>query len=118
MLPEHDCEHQSVNEPGYALSALLIAALVALLAAAQIVGVEPGPMRPGLGTALVGFYLYAWGGMFVASYYFSHKSIFLRGIRWVCEHFSWPKVREMAFFYCLLCFGIGSVAVFTGFSAP
>ena len=105
---------QSANEPGYLLSAVLIALLVALLWSAQEAGAEVGPAKAGVGTVLLGLYVMAWGCMFLASYYFSHKSIFLRGLVWVCERFSYPASRRMAFFYFFLATGLGSVAVLKG----
>jgi hypothetical protein len=108
-----------VNEPGYALGIGLIGVLVALLVASFVVGEEaspmqPGPMQPGLGTTVLGVYLFAWGLMFLASYYFSHKTFFLRGLMWLCENLSRPPGRKMAFFYFALACGIGSMAIFTG----
>jgi hypothetical protein len=102
------------KEPGYLLSAALIGILVALLWSAEEAGLQSGPVRPGRGTVLLGLYVMAWGFMFLASYYFSHKSIFLRALVWVCEHFSWPRSRKMAFFYFALASGLGSMAVLSG----
>lgn len=54
--------------------------------------------------------------MFLASYYFSHKTFFLRGLMWVCEHFSYPSGRGMAFFYFCLAFFLGTVLLIQGLS--
>jgi hypothetical protein len=102
------------NEPGYVLSAVLIAALVALLWAAQDAGLQSGPVQPGRGTVFLGLYVMAWGFMFLASYYFSHKALFLRALAWVCVNFSWPSSRKMAFFYFALAFSLGLAAVLKG----
>ena len=102
------------NEQGYLLSVILISVLIALLIAVQKTGLQPGPVKAGRGTVLLGVYLIAWGFMFLASYFFSHKSFFLRALIWVCEHFSYPRSRKMAIFYFALAFAIGSMAVLAG----
>ena len=80
-------------EPGYVLSFALIGLLLALFCAGLISTTLPW----------WGIYLSAWGFMFLASYYYDHKSFFLRALMWVCEHFSRPRSRNMAFFYFGLC---------------
>ena len=105
---------KSPNEPGYLLSAVLIGVLVAMLGAAQAAGAESGPVKPGAGTVLLGLYGIAWGCMFLASYYYSHKAVFFRGLIWVCEKFSFPASRKMAFFYFALATGLGTMAVLKG----
>jgi hypothetical protein len=102
------------NEPGYILGGVLIALLLGLMVAASLAGAGPGAWRRGPGAVLTGAYLQCWGLMFLAAYYFSHKTFFLRGLIWVCEHFSRPAGRGMAFFYFALAFGLGSVAVANG----
>jgi hypothetical protein len=102
------------KEPGYLLSALLIGVLAVLLYAVEASGIQPGPVKAGQGPVLLGLYIMAWGCMFLASYYFSHKSFFLRALIWICEHFSWPRTRKMAFFYFALAFGLGFMAVLSG----
>ena len=106
----------SPNEPGYILSFVLIGALAGLLLAAERAGIEPGPVKAGRGTILLGLYIMAWGCAFLGSYYFSHKSFFLRALIWVCEHVSFPRNRKMAFFYFALAFGIGLMALLAGLS--
>ncbi len=56
-----------------------------------------------------GIYIYFCGSIFLASYYFEKKSFIFRWAMWICENFSTPKGRKMAFFY----FGL-SVLVGTG----
>lgn len=102
------------NEPGHLLSWTLIGILVAFLVAIDATGFEPGPIKPGLNTVLLGLYLMAWGFMFLASYYYSHKSFFLRGLLWVCLHFSFPPGKKMAFFYFGLALLMGGLAVIKG----
>ena len=78
------------------------------------VDIEPGPIRPGAGSVLLGLYVLAWGFMFLASYFFSHKTFFFRGLIWVCEHLSFPASRKMAFFYFVLTLFIGGLTVLKG----
>ena len=106
--------HKPPNEPGYLLSAGLVAVLVALLWAAQEAGLQSGSAQPGRGTVFLGLYVMAWGFMFLSSYYFSQKALFLRALAWVCVHLSWPSSRKMAFFYFVLAFGLGSMTVLKG----
>jgi hypothetical protein len=102
------------NESGYLLGTILIGALVVLLVAALQIGIEPGPIRPGIGSVLLGLYVLAWGFMFLASYFYSHKTFFFRGLIWVCEHLSFPASRKMAFFYFALTLFIGGLSVLKG----
>jgi hypothetical protein len=59
-------------EPGYLLSSVLIAVLVIPQIAALAGLVDPGDRR--LGSIFTGTYLIVMGLMFLASYYWSHKS--------------------------------------------
>jgi len=102
------------KESGYFLGTILIAGLVVLLVAVLQVDIEPGPIRPGAGSVLLGLYVLAWGFMFLASYFFSHKTFFFRGLIWVCEHLSFPASRKMAFFYFVLTLFIGGLTVLKG----
>jgi hypothetical protein len=102
------------DEPGYALGIALIGVLVVLLFGAIDAGLEAGPIKPGLGSTLGGLYVMAWGVMFLASYYFSHKTFFFRALIWVCEHLSFPSGRIMAFFYFFIAFGLGGYAALKG----
>jgi hypothetical protein len=104
------------KEPGIALGVALIALLAGLLSISVIAsdGVKPGTMRDGVYAVTTGVYLMAWGAMFVASYYFDHKTFFFRALIWVCVHMSRPKGRGMAFFYAALCFALGGVAILAG----
>ncbi|PPT46270.1 hypothetical protein [Xanthomonas arboricola] len=102
------------NEPGIALGVSLVAILGALLVSTLLTGFKPGPVRRGPSTVLLGLYLMAWGTMFLASYFYSHKTFFLRALIWVCEHWSSPKGRVMAFFYAALALGLGGVATLSG----
>jgi hypothetical protein len=102
------------NEPGILLGIVLITILCALLAGSLYFGVESGPGRPGAGSVLLGLYVMTWGIMFLASYYFSYKTFFLRGLIWVCEHLSAPAGRKMAFFYFALAFFLGGAGLLAG----
>ena len=106
--------NHSQNEPGLVLGFALIGLLVLLLVAAFVAGVKSGPVEPGLGSVLLGLYIVAWGLMFLASYFYGHKTFFFRGLIWVCEKFSHPKGRGMAFFYAALAIGLGGFATLKG----
>lgn len=56
------------------------------------------------------FFFYI-GLMFLASYYFSYKTFAFRIFRWICEYFSYPRSRKMAFFYFALCFFAGILSI-------
>lgn len=103
----------SRNEPGYTLSAALIGILVALSVACMFF--QPSSrFERSFATVLLGVYVVVWGFMFLASYFFSHKSLFLRGLIWFCEHLSFPSGRAMAFFYFAITLFIGGVAILRG----
>ena len=102
------------NETGLALGLSLIGILVALLIAALAFGVRPGPIQAGPSSILLGLYIMVWGVMFLASYYFSHKSFFFRALIWVCEKASHPRSRKMAFFYFALAIIVGGASLLAG----
>jgi len=102
------------GQPGYALGILLISVLLLFNVAVFVAAPTFPPPSRGLGTVLIGAYLITWGLMFLASYYFSHKTFFLRGLLWVCEHFSNPRGKSMAFFYFALATVLGVVMVLVG----
>lgn len=102
------------NEKGTALGIILISILVVLGILPFFYGFETGPMKQGKSTVVLGVYLQTWGLMFLFSYFFSHKTFFLRWLIWLCENFSSPKGRYMAFFYFVLAFGMGSLALIKG----
>ena len=105
---------QVQNESGVALGIGLIAVLLVLLVATLASGLEARPVGPGPSSIFLGLYLLAWGAMFLASYFYSHKTFFLRGLIWICEHWSSPKGRGMAFFYAALATFLGSLAMLSG----
>jgi hypothetical protein len=102
------------NEKGLGLGVLIIAILVILMIAPFYFGYEPGPFRRDISTLFTGVYLQLWGILFLFGYYFSHKTFFFRGLIWLCENFSFPRGRKMAFFYFALAFGLGTMALLHG----
>ena len=109
------------NEKGLGLGVSIIAILVILMIAPFRFGFELGPFREGPSAILTGVYIQFWGILFLLSYYFSHKTFFFRGLIWGCENLSFPRGRKMAFFYFLLAFSLGTVALLHGlglFSSP
>jgi len=102
------------DEKGLGLGITIIAMLVVLLILPFFYGLELGPVRKGPAAVFAGIYLQFWGLLFLLSYFFSHKTFFFRGLIWLCENFSRPKGRTMAFFYFALAFGLGSIALLQG----
>lgn len=113
MTPQVDSS-QPTAEPGYLIGGSLIAILIGLLIAVFAWGPAPGPVKEGSSTVLLGAYVFAWGLMFLASYYYGHKTFFLRALLWMCEHWSHPKGRKMAFFYFGLATLIGGGTMLRG----
>jgi len=74
---------------------------------------------------VMGAYLWGFGLLFLLAYFFENEALIFRWLIWVCEHFSWPSSRRMAFFYFGLAAILGSGAFLEGlglirgiFSAP
>jgi|GEM_PF-2816850 len=110
-MPSHTTPTHE-NETGLALGLSLIGVLLALLIALAFT-VKFGPIQPwqpGFGSILLGIYNMAWGAMFLASYFFSHKSFFFRALIWFCEK-SHPSSRKMAFFYFAIATLLGGISV-------
>ncbi|WAC75221.1 hypothetical protein OU995_11195 [Roseateles sp. SL47] len=63
---------------------------------------------------VMGVYLMVWGCMFIASYFFSHKTFFLRGLLWFCVTMACPSTPKMAFFYGFMGLGMGAVSLMAG----
>ncbi len=105
------------NERGLALGLGMIGIIVGLSGLVFMMDVYATPPQKGLGTALMGMYLMSWGFMFLASYYYSHKCFFFRGLIWICEHFSRPEGRWMAFFYFAIAFFVGGMIFLVGLGA-
>lgn len=102
------------NERGLFLGIVIIVALAVMGILPFLYGFKTGPGERGPAAVLTGIYLQFWGVLFLLSYFFPQKSFFFRGLLWVCEHFSSPRGRRMAFFYFLMFFAMGSLAVLQG----
>jgi hypothetical protein len=102
------------NEKGWGLGITIIGVIIVLMILPSFYGFEIGPVKKGPASVLVGIYLQFWGLLFLLSYYYSHKSFFFRGLMWICENFSYPKGRKMAFFYFALAFGLISMGLIKG----
>jgi hypothetical protein len=61
-----------------------------------------------------GVYINYIGLLFLLSYFSPNKSFIFRGLMWVCMHFSSPTGKKMAFFYALLAFVLGTLAILMG----
>jgi hypothetical protein len=102
------------DRPGLLLGLSLIAFLGTLLAACFVLGPAPHQNWPGVNELALGAYIATWGAMFLASYYYSHTNFFFRALIWVCENFSRPSGRKMAFFYFGLATILGILAIMGG----
>jgi len=67
-----------------------------------------------LATVVTGVYIIGIGILFLLSYFFENESLVFQGLMWICENFSNPKGRKMAFFYFVLSFTVGSMAILDG----
>ena len=103
------------DESGYLLSAVLIGVLAGLLWAVLVAEQRTGHLDRGEAAVWLGAYVMAWGAMLALSYWWAHKSFFLRGLMWLCEHGSRPSGRKMAWFYAAALGGfLGLMGVFKG----
>ena len=102
------------NEPGYVLGGVLLAVLILpqLFGFVSFVS-DPRSFRP-FGQTFLSLYIALVGVIFLASYYFSHKSFLLRWFAWLCEKGSFPASRKMAFFYFALCVFLSIGSFFSG----
>lgn len=102
------------NEKGLTLGLSIIAILIILGISPLFYGFELGPVKPGPSSILTGIYLQFWGIIFLLSYFYSHKTFLFRGLIWICENFSSPRGRKMAFFYFVLAFSLGTLSLIQG----
>lgn len=98
------------QERGVVLGYTLIAVLAALTTAALRADAASK-------SVLMGVLLIAWGLMFLASYFFSHKTFFLRGLIWFCVTLSSPSTPKMAFFYFAVTTVMGAASILSGLGA-
>jgi hypothetical protein len=102
------------NSKGLGLGFTIIVILIILMILPFFYDFELGPVKKGPSAILVGIYIQFWGILFLLSYFFPHRTFFFRGLMWLCENFSSPKGRKMAFFYFALAFGLGSMGLING----
>jgi len=96
-----------MSQKGTLLGVSLIGLLVFLLTTSLLLSGQTEPAQPGAARVFLGLYIFSWGAMFLASYHYSHKTFFLRALMWLCENYSVPQGRSMAFFYAFLCMILG-----------
>jgi hypothetical protein len=102
------------NEKGLTLGVSIITVLAILMIASLSFDYEPGQFKKGHSAIMGGICFQFWGVLFLLSYYFSHKTFFLRGLIWICRNFSSPRDSRMAFFYFVLFFGLGTMILLYG----
>ena len=95
------------------LDAVLIGVAAVLLALAWPSGAAPIEReRP---PVFLGLYVIYLGVLFLLSYFYSDTSYVLRSLKWICEHFTHPRGRHMAFFYFALSLLLGICALCAAF---
>jgi hypothetical protein len=92
-----DLKSQPSIQQKVVLDVLLVAVAVVLLVSATASGI--GSQKDEPPSVFAGIYLIYLGFLFLLSYFISYVSFVLGALRWVCEHFSHPRGRHMAFFY-------------------
>ena len=100
---------ESPNKPGWPITVGAIAFFVAfnfLAIAKYSVNAKD---------VMVGFYFLCVGLLFLLAYYYESRAFVFRWLIWLCEHFSSPANRKMAFFYAGLCGLLGTIAILQGF---
>jgi hypothetical protein len=102
------------KEKGTLLGITIIVVLAVMLILAFVTGFGRAPFGKSWSSIITAVYIQSWGILFLLSYFFSQKCFFFRGLMWICEHFSRPKGRWMAFFYFAIAFGIGTYALLIG----
>ncbi len=70
-----------------------------------------GNRNEGKPSMFLGLYILYLGVLFLISYFYSHASYVLKALMWICEHFSSPRGRYMAFFYFGLSLLLGGCAL-------
>jgi hypothetical protein len=93
---------------------------IVIAVVAFFVGVNvlvPGDIDSSTHWLISGVYVWVIGLLFLLAYYYEHKSVVFRGLIWVCEHFSSPRGRKMAFFYFGLGAVLGTIGILQGLGA-
>jgi hypothetical protein len=107
-------KNEKKNETGLILGLFIIAILAILMVLTFHFGFEVGRVEKGPTSVVTGLYFQLWGILFLLSYFFSHKTFFLRGLIWFCENLSNPKSRKTAFIWFVLAFGLGTMSLIKG----
>ena len=107
-----------MNTPRSIQQKILVDVALVFVAAWLLILVSP----PGIASAgrevpsvFLGLYLIYWGVLFLLSYFFPDASYVLRALIWICENFSSPRSRYMAFFYFGLLILVGGGALLAAF---
>jgi hypothetical protein len=102
------------DEPGYGIGSAILAILILPQMYAVLRPDAVIALQTGLGLVFNGFYIIVIGCIFLAGYYYSHKCFLFRWANWLCEHWSFPESRKMAFFYFALALILGSLSILDG----
>jgi hypothetical protein len=103
------------RQPSLLLDLLIVAVAAALLILPSRFGLEAGqPPTEGVGTVLGSFYFIYIGFLFLLSYFFPDRSYVLNFLTYICEVWSRPAGRYMAWLYFAVSLAAGSCLLLVG----
>ena len=105
---------RSINQK-IVLDALILSVAIALLVLTMFSQTNTRSAGTEVPSVFLGLYIIYLGILFLLSYFFSYVSYVLSALMWVCEHFSHPRGRYMAFFYFGLSVLLGGCALLSAF---
>jgi hypothetical protein len=104
--------HRSIQQKIIFDAVVIVLAAVLLALAWPSASVPVARERP---PVFLGVYIIYLGVLFLLSYFYSETSFVLSALRWICEHFTHPRGRHMAFFYFALSLLLGICALCAAF---
>ena len=107
MRPQRSIQQKIVLDAVF----ISLAVILFVLARPSVIA----PVGRDVPPVFLGFYVIYLGVLFLLSYFYSDASYVLRSLIWICEHFSHPRGRHMAFVYFGLSFVLGVCALCSAF---
>ena len=103
------------QHPSLLLDLAILAVGAALLVLALRSGLQAGvPVKRGLGAIIGGLYIIYLGVLFLLSYFFSEASYVFSLLTYICEAWSTPAGRRMAWLFFALGAVLGSWVLLVG----